>query len=82
MTEETVLTKDSAQTAPHTLQAARQLVKAQRGKGLATLNAIFRSGTLPDPAPDGRYQGEFLALDLGPGFTQLFEGLADLWMPW
>ncbi|HSL28193.1 MAG TPA: hypothetical protein VK900_03250 [Anaerolineales bacterium] len=46
------------------------------------MNTLFRNGTLPDPALDGRYQGAFLALDLGPGFTRLFEGLADLWMPW
>lgn len=82
MIEETVSAKDSAQTAWHTLQAARQLVKAHRGKGLAALNGLFRSGTLPDPEPDGRYHGEFLALDLAPGITQLSEWLAKLWMPW
>ena len=82
MIEETVFTKDRAQTARHSLQAARQLVKAHRGKGLAALNALFRIGTLPDSAPDGRYQGEFLALDFAPGITQLSEWLAKLWMPW
>lgn len=87
MIQEPVLTKskadtDSAQTARHKLQAAHELVKRHRSQGLAELNTLFRNGTLPDPALDGRYQGAFLALDLGPGFTRLFEGLADLWMPW
>src|SRR5688572_31296990 len=82
MIEETVFTKDSAQTARHTLQATRQLVKAHRGQGLAALNTLFRRGTLPDPVPDGRYRGEFLALDFAPGITQLSEWLAKLWMPW
>ena len=65
-----------------TLQAARELLKTHRTEGLAALNVLFRSGMLPAPAPNGRYQGKFLALDLAPGVTQLSEWLANLWMPW
>jgi hypothetical protein len=52
------------------------------GKGLASLNDLFRSGRLPEPPLDGRYRGELVALDIAPGFTQLFRWVAGLWMPW
>jgi hypothetical protein len=64
------------------LRAAQTLVKSDRIKGLVSLNSLFRSGRLPDPAPNGRYQGELIALDLAPGLTPFFQWLANLWMPW
>ena len=87
MIQQPVFTKsrvdaDSAQAARHQLQAVRELVNRHRSQGLSALNALFRSGTVPAPAPDGRYQGEFLALNFAPGITQLSEWLANLWMPW
>jgi hypothetical protein len=64
------------------LQTARHLVNANRVQGFAALNDLFRSGSLPDPAPDGRYQGELVVLELAPGLTQFFQWLANSWMPW
>jgi hypothetical protein len=51
-------------------------------QGFASLNHLFRSGGLPEPPLDGRYCGELVALDIAPGLTQLFRGIARLWMPW
>lgn len=59
------------------LDAARELVRNDRAKGLSALNNLFRSGSVPEPAPAGRYRGEMLAIDLA-----LFQWLANLWMPW
>ncbi|HSL43446.1 MAG TPA: hypothetical protein VK897_08435 [Anaerolineales bacterium] len=64
------------------LQAAQTLHARQRGQGLAALNSLFRSGTVPSPTPDGRYQGKLLAIQIAPGLTQLAELLAGIWMPW
>ena len=64
------------------LKAARLLFDASRAQGLAALNNLFRSGRVPDPAPDGRYRGELVALDIAPVLTPFFQVLAHLWMPW
>jgi hypothetical protein len=64
------------------LRTAQDLVKVNRVQGLAALNDLFRAGTVPDPAPDGRYRGELIALDLAPGLTPFFQWLAGTWMPW
>ena len=64
------------------LQTAQHLVGVNRAQGFAALNDLFRSGTVPDPALDGRYRGELIALDLAPGLTPFFQWLANLWMPW
>ncbi len=37
---------------------------------------------MPDPAFNGRYAGELIALDLAPGLTPFFQWLANAWMPW
>src|SRR5215208_1437848 len=64
------------------LQAAQELVKHRRAQGLAALNQLFRAGTVPDPALDGRYAGTFVALDLAPGLTQPVQSLTRAWMSW
>lgn len=64
------------------LQAAQILLKKQRAQGLAALNSLFRSGTVPSPLPSGRYAGKFIAINIVPGLTQATELLAKLWMPW
>ncbi len=62
-------------------EAARQ-VKRDRARGLAVLNEVFCAGAPPDPALDGRYAGELIALDVAPGLTQLAGTISALWMPW
>jgi hypothetical protein len=64
------------------LQSAQHLARVNLAQGFAALNDLFRSGSLPEPAPDGRYQGELIALDLAPGLTPFFQWLANSWMPW
>ena len=64
------------------LRAAQALLRNDRAKGFASLNSLFRNGRFPDPLPTGRYRGEFIALNIAPGLTPLFQGLANLWMPW
>jgi hypothetical protein len=64
------------------LRTAQDLVKVNRALGWAALNDLFRAGTVPEPAPDGRYRGELIALDLAPGLTPFFQWLANTWMPW
>jgi hypothetical protein len=62
------------------LQAAQTLVKRHRAQGWAALNQLFRNGTVP--APDGRYAGKLIAIDMAPGLTQFFQTLFSVWMPW
>ncbi|HLO33671.1 MAG TPA: hypothetical protein VK249_31275 [Anaerolineales bacterium] len=64
------------------LQAAQQLFKHDRAHGLAELNRLFRNAIIPEPALDGRYAGELVAIDIAPGLTQLFQRLLSSWMPW
>lgn len=65
------------QTPASQLGAIKSLLRADRSAGLAALNALFRTGTLPAPPLEGRYCGEMIAIDLA-----LFQWLANLWMPW
>lgn len=64
------------------LQLARALVKRNRAQGLAALNMLFRNGSQPEPALNGPYRGDLIALDLAPGLTQLFQSITSVWMPW
>jgi hypothetical protein len=64
------------------LETARAQLKHHRAQGLAALNKLFRSGTLPEAPLDGRYRGELIALDIAPGLTALFQAITKAWMPW
>ena len=68
----------TVQTPASELRAAQALFRTDRAQGLAALNALFRRGTPPEPALDGPYQGELIALDL----TRFFQWLTNKWMPW
>jgi hypothetical protein len=72
----------TVQTPAAELRAAQALFRADRAKGLASLNSLFRSGTPPEPALDGPYQGELIALDIAPALTQFFQWLTNRWRPW
>jgi hypothetical protein len=61
---------------------AQKLFKANRAQGLKVLNDLFQSGTIPNPALNGSYTGELIALDIAPGFSQLLQGLLSARMPW
>lgn len=64
------------------LRAAQALVRVNRAQGLAALNNLFRAGTAPGSALNGRYAGRLVAIDITPGLTQLFQLLLNTWMPW
>ena len=64
------------------LNTIQSLARGDRTRAFAALNNLFRNGTLPDPAPDGRYGGEMIAIDIAPGATPFFRWLANRWMPW
>lgn len=64
------------------IDSACRMVGWDRAQGLASLKAIFRSGTVPEPALDGRYPGRLLALDIALGLTPLAGAIAARYMPW
>ena len=64
------------------LLAAQLLIKRHHAQGLAALSQLFRSGTVPEPSPNGRYAGKLVAIDIAPGLTPFFETLISSWMPW
>jgi hypothetical protein len=76
-----VSAQDQTAAAEH-IRAAQLLARRDRRRGLAALNEIFRSGTLPEPPLRGRYIGELVALDVAPGLTALADLVSAAWMPW
>ena len=67
---------------PDPIRRAQQLVRENRRNGLAALNELFRGGSIPEPAPDGPYEGELIAVDIAAGVTELVEWLTSFMMPW
>lgn len=61
---------------------AQSLFKRDRKRGYAALNQIFRAGTAPNPALNGPYKGELVALDVAPGINQFTEWMNAQWFPW
>jgi hypothetical protein len=53
-----------------------------RTQVLARLNEIYRSGTAPDPLPDGFMPGRLLAMSVQPQLDATVRRIAALWMPW
>src|SRR5437660_586023 len=43
---------------------------------------LFRSGSVPDPAPGGFLPGRLLATTVFPPFDRFTRWLSGLWMPW
>ena len=64
------------------VRAAQHRLKHDRAAGLAALDDIFRCGSAPQSAPDGRHRGELVALDLAPGLNGLLGALTERWLPW
>ena len=64
------------------LRAASDLARVNHAQGFAALNDLFRAGTVPDSALQGRYAGELVVLDLAPGPTPFFQWITNRWMPW
>lgn len=64
------------------ISSAQNMLKANRAQGLNALNDLFRSGTAPNPALNGFYSGELIALAIAPGLTQVAQMIASTWTPW
>src|SRR3989337_1189672 len=73
---------DSRESVANAIRAAGELVKLDRRRGWAELNALFKSGATPSRSLDGPYDGRLIALDFGPGLTQFLEGATSLYLPW
>jgi hypothetical protein len=61
---------------------AGQLARRDQPAAVAALAALFRSGTAPQPALDGRYRGVLVTPTLPPLFNGPFRALTDRWLPW
>jgi hypothetical protein len=53
-----------------------------RAKAIDALDDLFRSGSAPDPQPDGPLQGELLTLTVARPVDAAVRGIASLYMPW
>jgi hypothetical protein len=56
--------------------------RTNRTRVLGRLDEIFRTGTVPDPPPDGFLPGRLVALSVWNPLDTAVEGLGSLWMPW
>ncbi len=56
--------------------------RRNRTQVLSRLNEIYRSGTAPDPLPDGFMPGRLLAMSVQPQLDATVRRIASLWMPW
>ena len=74
--------RQTNQSTESNLGFVQALLKQDRTRGLQELDNLFRSGSPPQRALDGRYRGELIALEIAPGLTQFFQWLTNLWMPW
>src|SRR4051794_8242102 len=64
------------------LLAAQQLAEADRPRGLAALNKLFRAGRVPASQLNGRYTGELVAIALNPMLTRVARSQAGGTLPW
>lgn len=57
-------------------------VSRRRSEALDSLDRIFRLATLPEPSPDGPYDGLVVTTTTFAATDPLFRVLLLLWMPW
>lgn len=63
------------------IRAAQRRIEENRTAGMASLDDMFRAGHPPQTL-EGRYQGEFLAVDILPGLTQYTDFVQTRFRPW
>jgi hypothetical protein len=69
-----------AEAAMRQVRFARARLDQDRRAALEILNRLFRVGTVP--RPDGRYEGELLAISTGLLSDPFFEWLTRIYQPW
>ncbi len=55
---------------------------ADRAGSIATLNYIFKMGSSPSPALDGRYRGELITPTMYPALDSFGRAVGRVWLPW
>lgn len=68
------------ETAMRAVRFAHSRLERDRHNAQHILRRLFRLGTIP--APDGRYQGELIALSTGLLSDPFFEWLTRIYLPW
>jgi hypothetical protein len=68
------------ETAMRAVRFAHSRLENDRHNALHILRRLFRTGTVP--APDGRYQGELVAMSTGLLSDPFFEWLTRVYLPW
>jgi hypothetical protein len=53
-----------------------------RERAIVRLDEIYRSGSAPDPHPEGFHRGRLITTSIRPGFDGFVRRFADFWMPW
>lgn len=71
-----VVAKDAAR-----LWRAESMLRHDRARALAELDACFRQGEAPD-ALDGPLDGRVVTGTLGYGLDAILEGMIRIWLPW
>lgn len=61
--------------------ARRQVVRDRAG-AIAALNNLFRSGVVPNPSLNGRYQGTLITPSVNPVLDSFGRALTSWWLPW
>jgi hypothetical protein len=62
--------------------ADRMRPHVARERTLATLDEMFRAGSVPDPLPHGFCPGTLVTTSIWGQADQALRKVADLWMPW
>jgi hypothetical protein len=53
-----------------------------RDWAIEQLDALYRTGSVPDPLPDGFLRGRLLTMSLSGPSDAMIRRIAGLWMPW
>jgi hypothetical protein len=56
--------------------------KTMRAQAIAELDELFRSGTAPDPRPEGMVPGRLITMSVTRPTDALVKGIGQLYMPW
>ena len=63
-------------------EQAQDTLKRDHKHGLALLNALFREGSLPRQALNGRTMGKMVAVNIAPILTPIIQRFLERRMPW
>jgi hypothetical protein len=73
---------DIDNTVAHHVTAIAEKIGGEREETIATLNATFKLGRAPEPAPDGPYHGQLLSPTLFTPLDAYGRFVARFYLPW